>query len=102
MSYPNNECGECEVWLNLGECNVLPDIRTAIDKHCKNCKVFLNQKFVRHIPSQCCYPIEEDGKTVIIAGARLTPEIDGKIFWEYVDEYTPKIVVPSDPYANHK
>ena len=60
-----------------------------------------NKKFVKHIPSGCCYPLEDDGKTVIICGARLTPEIDGNIFWEYVDEYIEKIVIPSDPYAAH-
>lgn len=58
------------------------------------------QKFVRHIPSQTCYPLEEDGKTVIICGAHLTPEIDGKIFWEYVDKFIPKEIKPSNPFHN--
>jgi hypothetical protein len=58
-------------------------------------------QYVRHIPTQCCYPLEEDGKTVIICGAKLTPEIDGKIFWEYTDSYVEKIIKPVDPYANH-
>ena len=60
------------------------------------------RKIVRHIPTQCCYYTEEDGKTVIICGARLTPEIDGTTFWEYSDEYKEKIIVPSDPYAAHE
>lgn len=59
-------------------------------------------KYVRHIPTDCYFPLEEDGKTVIICGARLTPEIDGTTFWEYSDEYKEKIIVPSDPYAAHK
>ena len=62
----------------------------------------MEHKYVRHIPTQCCYKLEDDGKTVIICGAHLTPEIDGKIFWEYTDEFNEKIVVASDPYANHK
>ena len=101
MSYPNNECGECPVWLAIGEeCGT--SWRDAIAKYCTKCKIFTNQKFVRHIPTRCCYPLEDDGKTVIIAGTYLTPKIDGEVFWEYVDRYIPKIVVPSDPYANHK
>lgn len=62
----------------------------------------MEHKYVRHIPTQCCYKLEDDGKTVIICGAHLTPKIDGKIFWEYVDEYVEKVVVASDPYANHR
>ena len=62
----------------------------------------MSEKFVKHIPTQCCYKLEEDGKTVIISGARIEPKIDGKIFWEYVDNYVEKIIVPSDPYANHR
>lgn len=61
----------------------------------------MSKKIVRHIPSQCCYYTEEDGVTVVICGARLTPEIDGKIFWEYVDHYIEKVIKPSDPYINH-
>ena len=60
------------------------------------------KKIVRHIPTQCCYYTEEDGKTVIINGCIMTPEIDGKIFWEYVDKYVEKVIKPSNPYANHK
>ena len=62
----------------------------------------MSKKIVRHIPTQCCYYTEEDGKTVIICGAYLTPEIDGKIFWEYVDEFVEKEIKPSDPYAPHR
>ena len=58
-------------------------------------------QYVRHIPTQCCYPLEDDGKTVIICGAHLEPKIDGKIFWEYVDKYYPKEVKPSNPFAKH-
>lgn len=58
-------------------------------------------KYVKHIPSQCCYELETDGKTIEIHGCRMQPEVDGKIFWEYTDEYTEKIVVASNPYANH-
>ena len=60
------------------------------------------KKIVRHIPTQCCYYTEDDGKTVIIAGAKLTPAIDGKIFWEYVDKFEEKVIKPSDPYHNQK
>ena len=54
-------------------------------------------KYVRHIPTQCCYEISEDG-TVLICGAELHPVIDGKIFWEYVDHYMEKVVKPSDTF----
>jgi hypothetical protein len=37
----------------------------------------------------------------MICGCDLKPKIDGKIFWEYVDEYIEKVAQPSDPYANH-
>lgn len=59
----------------------------------------MSKKIVRHIPTQCCFYTEEDGETVIICGAHLTPKIDGKIFWEYVDEFVEKEIKPSDPYA---
>lgn len=101
MSYPNNECGECPVWLALGEDTNIKS-RRSIDKRCLKCNLFKSQRFVRHIPTQCCYPLEPDGKTVIICDAHLTPNIDGKIFWEYVDEYVDKVITPSDPYANHR
>ena len=65
------------------------------------CRSIMN-KYVKHIPTQCCYPLEADGKTIIICGAPIVPKVDGKVFWEYVDEYTEKIVKPSDPYANHR
>lgn len=100
MSYPNNNCGECPVWLALGEQEGIT-VFDGIGTYCVKCRVFNTQKFVRHIPSQCCYPLEPDGKTVIICGASLQPKIDGKIFWEYTDKYVKKVVVPSDPYANH-
>lgn len=58
------------------------------------------KKIVRHIPTQCCYYTEEDGKTVIICGAHLTPEIDGKIFWEYVDKFEEKKPQPPNPCYN--
>lgn len=59
-------------------------------------------KYVMHIPTGCCYPLEPDGKTVIICGACLTPEIDGKVFWRYTDKFVEKVPTPSDPYANHR
>lgn len=57
------------------------------------------KKYVRHIPTGCCFPLEADGKTVIICGACLTPEIDGKIFWEYTNEYVEKVIVPTDQFV---
>lgn len=98
MSYPNNNCGSCNVWLAMNEPEGVSRM-VAIDEYCCNCDLFKNQKFIRHIPTQCCYPIEADGK-VIICGADLCPAIDN-IFWEYVDTYVSKKVEPSDPYANH-
>lgn len=62
----------------------------------------MKHAYLRHIPTQCCYLLEPDGETVIICGAHLKPKVDGKIFWEYTDEYVEKVVVPSNPYANHK
>lgn len=56
-------------------------------------------KYVIHIPSGCCYPLEEDGCTVIIRSAHLQPEIDGK-FWERVDTYTAKDIRNSNPFGN--
>ena len=56
----------------------------------------MSKKIVRHITTDCCYYTEEDGKTVIICGAHLTPELDGK-FWEGVSEYKKKIVISVDP-----
>lgn len=61
----------------------------------------MSKKIVRHIPSQCCYYTEEDGKTVIICGAHLTPEIDGK-FWEYTEEFIEKKVERVDPFEAAK
>ena len=57
----------------------------------------MSKKIVRHITTDCCYHTEEDGKTVIICGARLTPELDGK-FWEKVSEYKEKIITSVDPF----
>lgn len=62
----------------------------------------MSKKIVRHIPTQCCYYTEEDGKTVIICGANLAPKIDGETFWEYVDEFVEKEIKASDPYALHR
>lgn len=59
----------------------------------------MSKKIVRHIPTQCCYYTEEDGKTIVIAGIPIQPKIDGKVFWEYVDKYVEKVVVPTDPFA---
>ena len=106
MSYPNNNCGECSIWFAIGE-----DITKAeaLNRYCNHCPANyqikeepMKHKYLRHIPSGACYPLESDGKTIIIRDVCLTPEVDGKIFWEYVDEYTEKIAKPSNPYANHK
>ena len=61
----------------------------------------MSKKIVRHITTDCCFYTEEDGKTVIICGVRLTPELDGK-FWEEVDKFIEKEIVPSNPYAANK
>ena len=98
MSYPNNDCGECAGWLAFGEINKEKLVRT----YCMNCKIFKEQRFIRHIPSGCCYPLEEDNKTVIICGAYLTPNIDGKVFWEYTDKYEQKVLTPSNPHHSTK
>jgi hypothetical protein len=58
----------------------------------------MSKKIVRHITTDCCYYTEEDGKTVIICGAHLAPELDGK-FWEEVSEYKEKEITSVDPYA---
>lgn len=57
----------------------------------------MKHKYIRHIPTQCCYELESDGKTIEICGCRMQPEVDGKIFWEYTDEYVEKVIVPVDP-----
>lgn len=59
-------------------------------------------KYLKHIPTQCCYKLEPDGKTINFCGCIIQPKVDGKIFWEYTDTYVEKIPVPSDPYANYK
>ena len=87
--YPNNYCGECPVFLEGANS----------DELCAACPS--RPLYVIHIPSGCCYPLEPDGKTVIICGAHLTPEIDGKVFWRYSRKYVEKVVVPTDPFANH-
>lgn len=56
------------------------------------------KKYIKHIPTQCCYELGPDGKTVEICGCLMQPVVDGKIFWEYTDEYAEKVVVPSNPY----
>ena len=62
----------------------------------------MEHKYIKHIPTQCCYKLEADGKTIEICGCRMQPEVDGKIFWEYTDEYVEKVVTPSDPYARYR
>ena len=62
----------------------------------------MKYKYIKHIPTQCCYELEADGKTIEICGCRMQPVVDGKIFWEYTNEYVEKIIVPIDPYANHR
>ena len=91
---PNNHCGECPVWLAIE----LDNFDELSEKHCKKC---FAAQYVVHIPTGCCYPLEPEGKTVIICGAHLTPKIDGKVFWRYSDVFVEKIVKPSDPFANH-
>lgn len=61
-----------------------------------------SKNFVQHIPTDCCYPLEPDGKTVIICGAHITPKIDGEVFWRYIDKFVEKVVTPSDPYSKHR
>lgn len=58
----------------------------------------MSKKIVRHIATDYYYYTEEDGKTIIICGARLTPKLDGKL-WEEVSEYKEKIITCVDPYA---
>jgi hypothetical protein len=60
------------------------------------------KQYIKHIPTQCCYELGPDGKTIEICDCRMQPVVDGKIFWEYTDEYIEKVIAPSDPYANHK
>jgi hypothetical protein len=61
----------------------------------------MEHKYIKHISTQCCYELQADGKTVEICGCRLQPTVDG-ILWEYTDTYTDKVIIPSDPYANHR
>ena len=61
----------------------------------------MEHKYVIHIPSGCCYSLESDGKTIIVAGVAITPKIDGEVFWKYSDVYVEKVVKPSDPFARH-
>lgn len=86
--YPDNHCGECSVWLADAEGGA----------ECDACIANMAPKYVIHIPTGCCYPLEPDGKTVIISGAHLTPEIDGKVFWKYSYVYFEKEVVPTNPF----
>lgn len=59
----------------------------------------MEYKYLKHIPTQCCYPLEPDGKTIIICGIRMTPKVDGEIFWEYTNEYTEKVPKPADMFS---
>ena len=86
--YPDNDCGECPVWLADAES----------DEHCANCSA--QSKYVVHIPTNTCHKLEPDG-TVVICGAVLKPKVDGEVFWRYSDVYFEKVVVPVDPRANH-
>lgn len=94
MSYPNNECGSCPAWLSV---NTSYDVSHIISTTCKDCNLFNSQKFVCHIPSGCCYPLEDDGKTITTCGASLTPTIDG-IVWKYTDKFTYKEIKPVNPF----
>ena len=62
----------------------------------------MDYKYLKHIPTQCCYKLEEDGKTIEICGCKMRPKVDGKIFWEYVDTFTEKVIVPTNPYKTNK
>ena len=95
-SLPSNWCGECPVWLAQGDMEGLA-IYESMATYCTKCHLFTNQQFIRHIPSGAVYPLEPDGKTIIICGADLSPTPDG-VFWEYVDKYEYRRPVPVDPY----
>lgn len=84
--YPSNYCGECPIWLADAEC----------DENCKGCPS--HPPYVVHIPTNTCHKLEPDGKTVVIAGVRITPKIDGKVFWKYSPVYFEKEVVPTNPF----
>jgi hypothetical protein len=58
----------------------------------------MEYKYLLHIPTQCCYPILDDKGTIEICGAKLQPKVDGKIFWQYTNEYKEKVLVPSNPF----
>ena len=90
MNKPNMNCGECPCWLAFCESETTDEQNRAILEHCKICSPVPPTLYLRHIPTQSCYPLEEDGKTIIICGVHMTPQVDGKIFWEYTDEYTEK------------
>ena len=89
MSKPNMYCGECPVWLADAEGGA----------ECDACIVNKSPKYVVHIPTNCCYELEPDGKTVVICGADLSPTPDG-VFWEYTDKYEYTRPVPVDSYHN--
>lgn len=55
-------------------------------------------KYLKHIPTQCCYEILDEDGTIEICGARMQPKVDGEIFWEYTNEYVEKVVAPSNPF----
>ena len=94
MSYPNEDCMLCPAWINHKPADGM-DRRALCDEYCQNCYKFQVQTFVRHIPTQCCYPLEQDG-TVNICGVIITPKI-GDGFWEYSEGYIEKKIVPVDP-----
>ena len=98
MAYPNNYCGECPVWLAQGDMEGFA-LYESMANYCTKCHLFTNQQFIRHIPSGAVYPLEPDGKTVIICGADLSPTPDG-VFWEYTDKYEYHRPIPVDPYHN--
>ena len=60
----------------------------------------MEYKYVKHLATQCCYELQEDGKTIEICGCVMQPKVDGK-FWEYTESYVEKVIRPTDPYANH-
>lgn len=101
MNYPSNECGECSVWLALGESEGISRAQ-AISEHCSKCELYKQHRYLRHIPTQCCYEILDEYDTIEICGVRLRPVVDEVVFWEYTDKYVEKVITPSDPYANNR
>ena len=58
----------------------------------------MEYKYLKHIPTQCCYEILDEEGTICICGAYMKPNVDGKIFWEYTNEYIEKKIEASDPF----